>query len=100
MNAFSLTLRAKNDLRAVARFTEKRWGKAQRNIYIKQFDDSFHLLADNQTIGKTCDFIRAGYHKFPQGSHIIFYKITSPVSIEIIRILHKSMDISSKFVDQ
>ena len=100
MNSFSLTLRAKNDLKVIARFTEKRWGKVQRNIYIKQFDDSFHMLADNPSIGKTCDFIRSGYHKFPQGSHVIFYKPTSSESIEIIRILHKNMDISSKFGDQ
>lgn len=99
MNSFSLTLHAKNDLKAIAHFTEKRWGKVQRNIYIKQFDDLFYMLADSPPIGKTCDFIRNGYHKFPQGSHIIFYKSTSLESIEIIRILHKNMDISSKFGD-
>ena len=96
MSSFSLTLRAKNDLKAIARFTENRWGKMQRNIYIKQFDDSFHLLADNPSIGTTCDFIRGGYHKFPQGSHVIFYKLSSSESIEIIRILHKNMDVYSK----
>ena len=38
--AFALTSAAKSDLKAIARFTEKRWGRVQRNLYIKQFDDS------------------------------------------------------------
>lgn len=44
MKAFALTSKAKADLRAIAIFTEKRWGREQRNLYIKQFDDVFHLL--------------------------------------------------------
>jgi toxin ParE1/3/4 len=33
-----------------------------------------------------------GYRKFPEGSHIIFYKPGTTSVIEVIRILHKSMD--------
>jgi len=72
----------------------RRCGKAQRNAYLKQFDDSFWLLAENPDIGKTCDEIRAGYRKFPQGSHVIFYQQTGNQQIRVIRILHKSMDVS------
>ncbi|MCG8434648.1 MAG: type II toxin-antitoxin system RelE/ParE family toxin, partial [Gammaproteobacteria bacterium] len=32
------------------------------------------LLAENPDIGKACDEIRDGYRKFPQGSHVIFYR--------------------------
>ena len=97
MKPFTLTISAKNDLKDVAIFTARRWGKEQRNIYLKQFDDSFWLLAENPDIGKVCDEIRNGYRKFPQGSHVIFYKQTGSQQIQIIRILHKSMDISPIF---
>lgn len=53
----------------------------------------FHRLADTPSIGQNCDYIKSNYQKFPQGSHIIFYKTVSNQSIQIIRILHKSMDI-------
>ncbi len=33
--AFALTRAAKADLKAIAQFTEKRWGRVQRNLYIK-----------------------------------------------------------------
>jgi len=99
MSTFSLTQRAKADLKSIARFTEKRWGREQRCIYIKQFDDTFHVLSDTPEIGQNCNYIKENYQKFPQGSHIIFYRVTSPKKIQIIRILHKNMDVLSKFSD-
>ena len=97
MNTFTLTRRAKADLKSIAKFTEKRWGREQRNIYIKQFDDTFHVLSDTPEIGSNCNYIKENYQKFPQGSHIIFYRTTGTNSIQIIRILHKNMDVLSKF---
>lgn len=41
MELFQLSPDAKSDLRAIALFTQNRWGKAQRNLYIKQLDDAF-----------------------------------------------------------
>ena len=96
MRPFDLTRKALADLRAIAIFTEERWGVVQRNTYIKQFDDAFHALAANPALGKVCDEIMPGYRKFPQGSHIIFYKVGSQTSIEIIRILHKHMDVDAQ----
>ena len=72
MKPFVLTNAAKADLKVIARFTEKRWGRKQRNIYMKHFDDAFHLLANTPSMGKTCDFIKSGYQKFSHASHIIF----------------------------
>lgn len=97
MKLFNLTVAAKTDLRDIALFTERRWGKEQRNIYLKQFDDLFWLLAENPDIGKTCNEIRNGYRKFPQGSHVIFYQQIGSQQIKIIRILHKSMDVNPVF---
>ncbi|MHA7853294.1 type II toxin-antitoxin system RelE/ParE family toxin [Marinobacter shengliensis] len=41
--------------------------------------------------GQTCDGIRADYRQYPQGSHIIFYRVATDSVVEIIRILHKRM---------
>ncbi|GHX42000.1 Plasmid stabilization element ParE, putative [Vibrio cholerae] len=58
MRPFQLTNKAKSDLRDIALFTSRRWGREQRNIYLKQFDDSFWLLAENPDIGKACDELK------------------------------------------
>lgn len=96
MKAFALTHKAKEDLFSIALFTEKIWGRQQRNLYIKQLDEAFHMLADTPLTGKACDDIKTGYKKFPQGSHIIFYKTGEKTSIEIIRVLHKHMDVDTQ----
>ena len=98
MKSFELTKKAKEDLRKIAKYTEKHWGRDQRYLYAKQFDDVFHLLAENPSVGKPCDYIKVGYKKFPQSSHMIFYRKGMKSKITIIRILHKNMDIESKLL--
>lgn len=92
MKLFEISKDAKSDLISIARFTEKRWSKDQRNLYLKQMDDAFYLLGTNPEIGIECNHIREGYRKFPQGSHIIFYKNGTDSNIFVVRVLHKSMD--------
>ncbi|MCL4780848.1 MAG: type II toxin-antitoxin system RelE/ParE family toxin [Gammaproteobacteria bacterium] len=93
--AFVLTRKAVADLKAIAIYTEERWGRDQRNWYIKQLDDAFRLLAGTPLAGKDCTDLRSGYRKFPQGSHIIFYRSGADGIIEIVRILHKNMDVAA-----
>ncbi|WP_102573071.1 type II toxin-antitoxin system RelE/ParE family toxin [Vibrio splendidus] len=97
MTPFQLTNKAKSDLKDIALFTERRWGRDQRNVYLRQFDTTFWRLAENPSLGKICDEIKPGYRKFPQASHVIFYQKTNNQPTLISRILHKSMDVSSIF---
>ena len=97
MRTFSLTEAARADLKSIAAYTQRRWGKEQRRIYAKQFDDAFHMLAGSPEAGTICDFIKAGYQKFPNGSHVIFYRSLSGTEIEIVRILHKRMGLARYF---
>jgi toxin ParE1/3/4 len=96
MEPFQLSKGAKSDLRSIALFTENRRGRPQRNLYIKQLDDAFFLLAQNPDVGISCNYIRDGYKKIPQGSHIIFYKHSTSANVLVVRILHKSMDYDSQ----
>jgi len=97
MATYRLTKKAEQDLVLIGRFTFQHWGVAQRNFYLKQFDTCFSHIAENPMVGMACDFITTGYRKLPQGSHVIFYKQTRTGMVEIIRILHQSMDVESKF---
>jgi plasmid stabilization system protein ParE len=59
-----------------------------------------HCPFHGNELGKPCDEIRPGYRKFPQGSHLIFYRNGSDGVIEIIRILHGSMDHETAFPER
>ncbi|MEM1403895.1 MAG: type II toxin-antitoxin system RelE/ParE family toxin [Pseudomonadota bacterium] len=97
MSSYTLTNAARADLKSIAAFTQKRWGRDQRLRYAKQFDEAFELLAESPEVGPRCDAVKLGYRKFANGSHLIFYRAVSEVEIEIVRILHKRMDARSQF---
>jgi len=97
MAAYKLTNKAKDDLLSIGRFTLKHWGEIQRNFYLKQLDHCFSQITENSMLGMGCEFIAEGYRKLPQGSHVIFYKQNQAGTVKIIRVLHKSMDVESKF---
>ncbi len=92
--AFVLTKKAKSDLLSIARYTFRQWGKAQRNLYLQKLDESFHTLAKHPDSDSPCNHVRTDYRKFPQGSHIIYYRIQQKGGVSIVRILHKNMDVN------
>jgi len=96
MGTFTLTTKAKTDLKSIAIYTQRKWGKEQRKVYARQFDDAFHMLADTPAAGNICDFIKQGYRKFPVSSHLVFYRCICDTKIEIVRILHKRMDVRAQ----
>lgn len=100
MGSFTLSNKAKADLKSIATYTQRKWGKNKRKIYLKQFDDSFFLLAESPHLGVSCDYIKENYRKFPVASHIIFYRKTAPDHIEIVRVLHKRMDAKTQFLNR
>lgn len=97
MPTFHITPRARDDLKDIGRYTERQWGKRQRNTYLKEFEKRFHWFAENPRLGKNCSDISEGYFSSPQGQHVIFYLIGQGC-IEIIGIPHKEMDIISYFL--
>ena len=94
MPSFHLTAQAKEDLKSIARYTQETWGQIQRNKYLAALDKCFHRLAENPRVGRSCDEIREGYRKLHEGRHVVFYRHV-PEGIEIVRVLHGSMDIES-----
>ena len=94
---FHLSKKAHSDLLKIARYTQLNWGRQQRNDYLKLLDSTFHQIAETPELGHQCDYIRQGYRKRPQGSHIIYYKEFKGSDVLIVRVLHKSMDVNRAF---
>jgi toxin ParE1/3/4 len=97
MRTFTLTNKAKADLKSIAAYTQRQWGKDQRKTYVRQFDDAFYMLSETPELGNKCDFIKQGYRKFPVSSHVLFYHNINQYEIEFVRILHKRMDVKTQF---
>lgn len=91
-----ITPRAHDDLKNMGRYTERTWGKAQRNRYLKSIETRFQWLTEHPLLGKHRTDICEGYYSFPEGQHVVFYLFSSS-TIDIIGIPHKEMDTISYF---
>lgn len=98
MGTFYLTNAAKADLKDIGRYTQREWGHAQRDKYLAMLDDCFHSIAAQPLKGQDCSYIREGYRKQRAASHVIFYRQVD-TGVEIVRILHGSMDIERRLLD-
>jgi toxin ParE1/3/4 len=92
MKVIRLTPLARVDLDEIWSHTAKTWGREQAEAYLLGMNATMQLLAKHPKLGRNIDDIRQGYFKFPAASHILIFRM-SPEAMEIIRILHKSMDV-------
>jgi toxin ParE1/3/4 len=82
---------ARADLDAIWTYTAGRWNIDQAEAYLRSLAQTMQMLADKPGLGKNIEDVKPGYFKFPSGSHVIFFR-QSASGIDVIRILHKSMD--------
>jgi toxin ParE1/3/4 len=88
-----LTNQAVSDLVDISAYTFEAWGAHQQTIYLQTLETAFDRLAELPNIGSRADYIRNGYLKYLAGKHLIFYRFLSDKDIEVVRILHQSMDV-------
>lgn len=93
---FKLTHEAQLDLKNIGQYTEKEWGKVQRNSYLKQLDSAFKRLAKYPQMGTRVDEILLSARSMPEGYHNILYQEQYDFVL-IIRVLHGRMNIEDFF---
>lgn len=93
---YSLRQQAQDDLESIWVYSNQEWGAEQADKYIRSLLSRFTWLSENPQLGKQRAEIKPGYYCFPEGMHLIFYKIARD-GIEIIGIPHQSMDFITHF---
>lgn len=93
MSGFVLSPLARSDLSGIWDYTAHHWGNDQADRYVRQIVAICDDLAAGRKQGRSVDAIRAGYLKCAAGSHVLFYRIGEGRRIEVMRILHRRMDV-------
>ena len=96
MGSYKLTVKADLDIEEIWEYTNSRWGKKQAQKYLNQLEDRFIALAENPNIGKQRYELAGSPMSSHCGRHVIFYRKARKY-IEIIRVLHDSMDFPRHF---
>jgi len=84
------------DLEAIWRYTLEAWSADQADDYVRALLRRCEWLAENPQLGKSRDDIKPGYFCFPEGMHLVFYKITTS-GIDVIGFPHQSRDVVNYF---
>lgn len=86
------------DLKEIWEYTSHKWSSEQADRYYNLIINEVEFLSTNAFAGKPIDYIRKGYRSATVKSHLIFYRIADDQKIEVIRILHQSMDIDERMI--
>lgn len=91
---YRLSPLARADLEDIWLYTRDRWSTAQADRYLRDVVATFEGLAKGDLVGRRVE-VRAGYLKYPVGSHFVFYR-DAPEGVDVVRVLHQHMDIPSR----
>lgn len=83
---------ADGDLRAIYKYSYRRFGEEQADRYYKNLWACFHRLAENPRLGRRRADIHPPVHSHQHDRHVIFYDVHDD-RILIVRVLHERMDI-------
>lgn len=95
MSRYVLSPSARADLDGIWDYTIQHWGELQAERYSQLIRAGCEALASRAQAGRDASAIRAGYRKLAVGAHVLFYRGVPSGEIEIVRILHRSMDVSA-----
>ncbi len=93
MTDYVLSPAAQADIRLIWDYTVERWGPDQAERYVLGIRDACRELAAGTRQSRSAGNIRVGYRKAAAGSHILFYRVRGDGVIDIVRILHRRMDV-------
>jgi len=89
---YQLSESAQQDLREIQRYTRETWGVAQARAYLLELTAAFMKLARRPKLGRQRDDLDLELRSYIAGKHLVFFREASS-GIEIIRVLHPSMDV-------
>ncbi|WP_298652446.1 type II toxin-antitoxin system RelE/ParE family toxin [uncultured Proteiniphilum sp.] len=94
---FEISEKAFEDIENIWLYTVETWSVEQADRYYNLIFDEIEYIIRNPLSGKDFSRIRKNYRCSKVKSHLIFYKYRkSEEIVEIIRILHQSMDVEER----
>ncbi|MFA5667654.1 MAG: type II toxin-antitoxin system RelE/ParE family toxin [Balneolaceae bacterium] len=84
------------DLNDIWTYTSHKWSKEQADSYYNLIITEFDFIVDNFMTGKSAEQTRQNYRVVKVKSHLIYYRRSSDNIVEIVRVLHEKLDISTR----
>ena len=96
MAKYRFTRKAVEDLSDIWHYTLETWSQKQAARYYRMLIECCRNIAEHPLAGRHYAEVAEGVYGLRAGKHIVFYRIAAPNEIEVIRILHGSMDLKTR----
>jgi toxin ParE1/3/4 len=97
VTTFRLSPAAESDLSDIWDYTTQQWDRDQADRYVLAIRDRLEGVVSGRIPTRSANDVRAGYLKCAAGSHMIFFTRSDDRTVDVIRILHQSMDVEGHF---
>lgn len=99
MSKFSISQEAIDDINNIWIYTAENWSTEQADRYYNLIFDEIEYITENFESARDFSKVRKNYKYSKIKSHLIFFKKAKDKSIEVVRVLHESMDIENRLTD-
>ena len=96
MAKYRFTRKAVEDLSDIWHYTLETWSQKQADRYYRMLIECCRNIAEHPLAGRHYAEVAEGVYGLRAGKHIVFYRIAAQNEIEVIRILHGSMDLKTR----
>ena len=93
MRRLELSPEAFSDLSAIARYSQRKWGRARRDAYMATLVVAMNRLRVHE-LGRPRDDIMAGVWSHRSGRHVILFRRDGEL-VRILSVTHERRDLSS-----
>lgn len=94
---YEISEKAFEDIENIWLYTVEAWSVEQADRYYNLIFDEIEFISEHPLSGRDVNHIRKNYRCTKVKSHLIFYRyMKSEKKIEVIRILHQSMDVDQR----
>lgn len=95
---------AEQDIREIGRYTQRRWGRAQRYEYLAALGRTLEVLAVSPLLAPERLEFDPPVRIFPYARHLIVYRVEASADeprrraqgVFVVRVLHKRMDVPTQ----
>ncbi|MFT5778116.1 MAG: toxin ParE1/3/4 [Crocinitomicaceae bacterium] len=94
-----LRQKAIDDINNIWVYTFEKWSENQADKYYSLVRFACKEISKNPNLGKVYNGISENLLGLKSGKHIIFYQLISEDEIDVIRILHESMDLKDRMFE-
>lgn len=88
-----------DDLNNIWLYTFENWSENQADKYYSMIKLACNSVGINPRVGRDYSSIKKNLLGLNSGKHIIFYFVVSADEIEVVRILHESIDSKNRLVE-